>query len=138
MSVMTVVVWDAAEAIVTLAVMEAAMTLATTTMTDAEFTAAIFVMTMTAEFTTFTDGLSNDRCNINGSSSENECNGKFDLNHFRVMKCGREFSDQRKSCVVRSGGMRPAEESGIMGARLLYRGMRHTFKELWVASEVRS
>ena len=31
-------------------------------------------------FTTFTDGLSNDRCD--GSSSKNECDGKFDLNHF--------------------------------------------------------
>jgi transposase-like protein len=132
------VVGDAAEAVVTLTVMEAVMTLATTAMTDAEFTTATVVMKMTAEFTTFTYRLSNDRCNINGSSSENECNGKFDLNHFRVMKCGREFSDQRKSCVERSGGMRPAEESGIMGAKLLYRSMRHTFKEPWVASGVRS
>jgi len=31
-------------------------------------------------FTTFTNGLRNDRCN--GSSSENECNGKLDLDHF--------------------------------------------------------
>ena len=29
---------------------------------------------------TFTDGLSSDRCD--GSSSKNECNGEFDLNHF--------------------------------------------------------
>ena len=28
---------------------------------------------------TFTDGLSSDRCD--GSSSKNECNGEFDLNH---------------------------------------------------------
>ena len=34
------------------------------------------------QFTKFNliNGLSNDRCN--GSSSENECNGKFNLNHF--------------------------------------------------------
>ena len=32
------------------------------------------------KFTTFMDGLSNDRCD--GSSSKNECNVKFDLNHF--------------------------------------------------------
>ena len=38
------------------------------------------------------------------------------------MKCGREFSDQRKKLCSESGGMRPAEESGIMGARLLYPG----------------
>jgi hypothetical protein len=31
-------------------------------------------------FATFTNRLSNDRCD--GSSSKNECNGKFDLNHF--------------------------------------------------------
>jgi len=31
-------------------------------------------------FTTFTNGLSDDGCD--GSSSENECNGEFDLNHF--------------------------------------------------------
>jgi len=31
-------------------------------------------------FTTFRDGNSNDRCD--GSSSKNECNGEFDLNHF--------------------------------------------------------
>jgi hypothetical protein len=76
------VVGDAAEAIVILAGMEAAMTLVTTAMTDADFTVATFVMTMTADFTTFTYRLSNNRCNINGNSSENECNGKFDLNHF--------------------------------------------------------
>ena len=29
---------------------------------------------------TFTDGLSSNRCD--GSSSKNECNGEFDLNHF--------------------------------------------------------
>ena len=28
---------------------------------------------------TFTDGLGSDRCD--GSSSKNECNGEFDLNH---------------------------------------------------------
>ena len=31
-------------------------------------------------FTTFTYGLSNDRCD--GSSSKNECNRELDLNHF--------------------------------------------------------
>jgi hypothetical protein len=31
-------------------------------------------------FETFTDGVSNDRCN--GSSSKNKCNGKLNLNHF--------------------------------------------------------
>jgi len=36
--------------------------------------------TMTDVFTTFTYGLSNDGCD--GSSSKNECNGEFDLNHF--------------------------------------------------------
>jgi len=39
------------------------------------------VFTMFAMFAiTFRDGLSNDRSN--GSSSKNECNGKFDLDHF--------------------------------------------------------
>ena len=41
----------------------------------------VVVATVTdVTLTTLTDGLSNDRCD--GSSSENECNGKFDLNHF--------------------------------------------------------
>ena len=31
---------------------------------------------------TFAKGMSNDRCN--SSSSKNECNGKSELNHFRV------------------------------------------------------
>jgi len=31
-------------------------------------------------FTSFTNGLSDDGCD--GSSSDNECNGEFDLNHF--------------------------------------------------------
>jgi len=46
------------------------------------FVVVVVMTTMTdvAMFATFTDGLSNDRCD--GSSSENECNGKFDLNHF--------------------------------------------------------
>jgi hypothetical protein len=45
--------------------------------------AAAVVFVVFAVFTMFVvvrDGLSNDRCN--GSSSENECDGKFDLNHF--------------------------------------------------------
>jgi hypothetical protein len=68
-------------------------------------------------FTTFTYGLSNDRCD--GSSSKNECNRELDLNHSGVMKCGKWFSDQRKSRVVRCGGMRPAEETGAIEAKFL-------------------
>jgi hypothetical protein len=44
----------------------------------------VVVMMMAAmtdvAFTLLTYGLSNDRCD--GSSSENECNGMLDLNHF--------------------------------------------------------
>jgi hypothetical protein len=35
-------------------------------------------------FGTFSNGISNNRCN--GSSSKNECNRKFNLNHFCIMK----------------------------------------------------
>ena len=49
----------------------------------AAFVVVVVMMTdMARKFTTvtFVDGISNDRCD--GSSSKNECNGKFDLNHF--------------------------------------------------------
>jgi hypothetical protein len=46
------------------------------------------------------------------------------------MKCERELSDQRKSRVVKVGGVRPAEEGGIMEEKLLYQRMiRQTVKE---------
>jgi hypothetical protein len=35
-------------------------------------------------FGTFSNGISNDRCN--GSSSEDECNREFNLNHFGIIK----------------------------------------------------
>ena len=41
---------------------------------------AVVMTEVARKFTTFTDGMSNDRCD--GSSNKNECNGKFDLNHF--------------------------------------------------------
>ena len=34
------------------------------------------------------------------------------------MKCGRGLSDQRKSCVVGCGEMRPAEETGNIGSEV--------------------
>jgi hypothetical protein len=80
-----------------------------------EAVVVVVVTTMGDAVFMITNGMRNDR--RNGSSSKNECNGKFDLNHFLVMKCREEFSDQRKSCVVRCGGMRPAEESGNMGGK---------------------
>ena len=36
--------------------------------------------TLDSTIVTFRERMSNDRCN--GSSSKNECDGKFDLNHF--------------------------------------------------------
>ena len=80
----------------------------------------VVVTVVTDVSTTFMYGLSNDRCD--GSSSKNECNREFDLNHFLVMKCGGKgltFSVQCKSCVVRCGGMRPAEETGYIEAKFL-------------------
>ena len=92
----------------------------TTLVTIAETAVVVTRTTFTPSlewFDTITDGVSDDRCN--GSSSKNKCNGKLDLNHFWIIKCKRGFGDQRKSCVD-VNGVRPAEESENMGARLLY------------------
>ena len=61
------------------------------TFTFAVFT--VFAVTITSTATlhltraivAFRDGMSDDGCN--GSSSKNNSNGKFHLNHFEVMKC---------------------------------------------------
>jgi hypothetical protein len=51
-----------------------------TVLTFTMFVFAVFTATLALTKVTFRDGMSNDGCN--GSSSKNECDGKFDLNHF--------------------------------------------------------
>jgi len=47
---------------------------------EASETSFVVVTHVASKSTTFMYGQSNGRCD--GSSSKNECNGEFDLNHF--------------------------------------------------------
>ena len=55
-----------------------------------------------AKYTIFTYWISNDRCD--GSSNKNECNRKFNLSHFLVMKCEEGLAINAKSRAVRCWG----------------------------------